>query len=122
MVLIFLLLAFTDFKIVLLTIVILLSSMVIILILTKKKLKYLGELRSRYVTERLKLKQQAFNSIKDIKINFLEEILSKNYFKILLRLRQVKIFSNIISLVPKVFLETLIIFLLCFFFLYSIGN
>ena len=122
MVLIFLLLAFTNFKIILLTIVILLSSMLIILIFTKKKLKYLGELRSRYVTERLKLKQQAFNSIRDVKINFLEEILSKNYFKILLRLRQIKIFSNIISLVPKVFLETLIIFLLCFFFLYSINQ
>ena len=122
MLLIFTLLVLTNVEITLFTVLILLFFMLIILFVTKKKLRNLGEVRSKYVIEKLKLKQQSFNSIRDIKINFLEEILSNSYFKIMLRLRQIKIFSNLISLVPKILFETLIIFLICLFFIYSINK
>ena len=119
---VFILLVFINFKLTISALSVIFLLMVTILFFTKHRLNVLGQIRSKYVVKNMKIKQQSFNSIRDIKINFLEKILSKSFFQILKRLRQVKIQGNLIALFPKIIFETVTILALCFFLIYALNN
>lgn len=88
----------------------------------KKKVSILGEQRSQYTTARIKLIQESFNSINDIKNNFLEKILSNNLKKILFKISNTKLYIYFISFLPQVISEIVIITSLFFGFIYALNN
>ena len=88
----------------------------------KKKVKILAEQRSKYTTARTKLIQESFNSINDIKNNFLEKILSDYLKRILFKISNTKLYIYFISLLPQFISEILIITSLFMGFIYALHN
>ena len=88
----------------------------------KKKVKTLAEQRSKYTTARTKLIQESFNSINDIKNNFLEKILSDYLKRILFKISNTKLYIHFISLLPQFISEILIITSLFMGFIYALHN
>ena len=88
----------------------------------KRKVVNLGLQRSNYQTARLKLIQESFNSINDVKNNFLEKNLSINLKKILYKISKSKLYIYFISFLPQVISEIIIILSLFIGFMYALNN
>ena len=88
----------------------------------KKKVQFLGLQRSKYATARQKLIQESFNSIYEVKNNFLEKKLSQNLKKILFKISGSKLYIYFLSFLPQVISEIIIIICLFTGFMYALDN
>lgn len=88
----------------------------------RKKVEYLGQDRSKFTTARQKLIQESFNSIYEVKNNFLEKNLSQNLKKILFKISKSKLYIYFLSFLPQVISEIVIIIILFVGFIYAINN
>ena len=88
----------------------------------KNKVKDLGEVRSKYQSESFKIIQESFNSIIDVKTNFLERTLSNQFRKILFKISRSKMYIFFISYLPQVISEIILICLVFGAFIFAVEN
>ena len=88
----------------------------------RKKVEYFGLDRSKFATARLKLIQESFNSIYEVKNNFLEQKLSLNLRRILYKISRSKLYIYFLSFLPQIISEMVIIICLFVGFMYALNN
>ncbi len=113
---------FVNYYIVIFIIILIGILYIFVVRIFRKKVKALGEQRSKYTTERLKIIQESFNSIIDVKINFLEKKLSNQLKSVLVKISRTKIYIYLISYLPQVISEIIIILLVFGAFIFAINN
>ncbi len=113
---------FVNYYIVIFIIILIGVLYIFVVRIFRNKVKALGEQRSKYTTERLKIIQESFNSIIDVKINFLEKTLSNQLKNVLVKISRTKIYIYLISYLPQVISEIIIILLVFGAFIFAINN
>ena len=114
--------SFVNYYIVIFIIILIGILYIFVVRIFRNKVKVLGEQRSKYTSESLKIIQESFNSIIDVKINFLEKTLSNQLKNILFKISRTKMYIYFISYLPQVISEIIIILLVFGAFIFAINN